>query len=83
MAEMKIQRTTITEMRDSQTHVEIVIADDLDPTIATESVTMSLTISGLPEMPYLEEVQLSALHRARDVIGEQTTVIAPRVRQVR
>ena len=82
MAEMKIQRTTITEMRDSQTHVEIVIADDPEPTIATESVTIKSTISDLPEMPYLEEVQLAALHRARDVIGEETTVIEPRVRQV-
>ncbi len=77
MAEMKIQRTTITEIGAEQSQVEIVLADQADIADASEYVTMKVTVPH-PEEPLLVEVKLEAIRRARGAIGDQTQAFSER-----
>ena len=78
MAEMQIQRTTITQIEAERSQVEMVLSDKADIADATEYVIMNVTVSH-PAEPLLAQVQLEALRRARDALGEQTQVFSPRV----
>ncbi len=82
MPEMKIQRTTITEIGAEQSQVEIVLADQADIADASEYVTMKVTVPH-PAEPFLAEVQLEALRRAREAIGDQTQAFSERVGRAR
>lgn len=82
MAGMQIQRITITEIEAEQSQVEMVLADKADIADATEYVTLKVTVSH-PAEPLLAEVQLAALRRARDALGEQTQAFSERVDHVR
>ncbi len=82
MAEMKIQRTTITEIGAEQSQVEIVLADQADIADASEYVTMKVTVPH-PAEPLLVEVQLEALRRARGAIGDQTQAFSERAGRAR
>ena len=75
MAHVKIQSTTVTAVGETSSRVVILIADNADKEAAIEAVS--------PEFPFLGELQLSALHRAREIIGEHTEELAPKVRSAR
>ncbi len=79
---MGIQRTTITEIGAEQAQVEMVLADQADIAAATEYVTLKVTVSHKAE-PLLAEVQLEALRRARDTLGEQTQAFSDRTGRAR
>ncbi len=82
MAEIQIRQTTIIETGAEQSQVEMVLADQADIADATEYVTLKVTVSH-PAEPLLAEVQLAALRRARDALGEQTHSFAPRIDRTR
>ncbi len=82
MAEMQIRQTTITEIGAEQSRIEMVLADKADIADATEYVTLKVTVSH-PAEPLLAEVQLAALRRARDALGEQTQAFSERTGRAR
>ena len=70
MTDLKVRRTTVTERSETEATVEIWIADDEDPTTATEEISISVKLK-YGSNPSLAEVQAKALLRAQGVIAEQ------------
>ena len=70
MADLQIRRTTVTERSETEAKVEIWIADDEDPTAATETISLAVEVE-YREHPQLRELQVIALERAQTAIGRQ------------
>ncbi len=70
MTDLKVRRTTIIERSDTEATVEILISDAEDPSESTETISLTVKIE-YRNNPQLQELQVIALERARNAIGQE------------
>lgn len=70
--EFHIVSTVVEALSDTESMVEMTIADDVDPDEAGDVVTITITVTHR-EVPLLAELQASALERARAIVQEQAS----------
>ena len=70
MTDLKVRRTTITERSETEATVEIWISDAEDPSEATETISLTVKIE-YRNNPQFQEIQVIALERARNAIGQE------------
>ena len=68
---MTTQRVSVVETTPAKTVVEVVIADNPDLSLATESVVLKVQIAPPHRDPLLTEILEAALSRARELIVEE------------
>lgn len=73
---MQIQSTSIEPISETQSRVDIVLADQADEALATTYLRMRCTIEH-PENPILASVQAIALRYVRQLIASETQRLVP------
>lgn len=75
---MQIQRTTVIDRTKEESTVELLFADSTDPETASEYVLIRVKAPH-SEMPFLEELQLKAFHRMRELLTDEIQRLSRRV----
>jgi hypothetical protein len=75
---IEIRSTTVKPAGAADMRVEILLSDNIDIERSLENVSLTVRVPSQAENPTLTEVRLAALRRARVLIDESMSALAPR-----